>query len=132
VTRCGVFLCECGGNISGVLDLPALASGGRSLDGVVNVTVSQFLCGAEGRRLIEDVVADRGLDRIVIGSCSRRFQGPTFERIARDLELGENTVAFANLREGCAFIHRHEPEKAQRKAETVPAGSARSSRRAPS
>jgi len=47
VTRCGVFLCECGGNISGVLDLPALAAGGRSLDGVVNVTVSQFLCGAE-------------------------------------------------------------------------------------
>jgi heterodisulfide reductase subunit A len=132
VTRCGVFLCECGGNISGVLDLPALAAGGRSLDGVVNVTVSQFLCGAEGRRLIEDVVADRGLDRIVIGSCSRRFQGPTFERIARDLELGENTVAFANLREGCAFIHRHEPEKAQRKAETVLAAAvARAGRQRP-
>ena len=132
MTRCGVFLCECGGNISGVLDLPALAAGGRSLDGVVNVTVSQFLCGAEGRRLIEDVVADRGLDRIVIGSCSRRFQGPTFERIARDLELGENTVAFANLREGCAFIHRHEPERAQRKAATVLAAAvARAGRQRP-
>ena len=132
MTRCGVFLCECGGNISGVLDLPALATGGRALDGVVNVAVSQFLCGAEGRRLIEDVVADRGLDRIVIGSCSRRFQGPTFERIARDLELGENTVAFANLREGCAFIHRREPEKAQRKAQTVLAAAvARAGRQQP-
>jgi heterodisulfide reductase subunit A len=119
VSRSGVFLCECGGNISGVLDLPALAARGRALDGVVDVHVCQFLCGAEGRRLIEGVVASRGLDRIVIGACSRRFQGPTFERIARDLELGENTVAFANLREGCAFIHRQEPARAQRKAETV-------------
>ena len=119
MTRSGVFLCECGGNISGVLDLPALAARGRALDGVVNVQVCQFLCGAEGRRLIEGAVASRGLDRLVIGACSRRFQGPTFERIARDLELGENTVAFANLREGCAFIHRQEPARAQRKAETV-------------
>jgi heterodisulfide reductase subunit A len=119
VTRTGVFLCECGGNISGVLDLPSLAARGRALDGVVNVAVCQFLCGAEGRRLIEGAVSSRGLERIVVGACSRRFQGPTFERIARDLELGENSVAFANLREGCAFIHRQEPERAQRKAETV-------------
>jgi heterodisulfide reductase subunit A len=132
VTRSGVFLCECGGNISGVLDLPALATRARSLDGVVNVTVCQFLCGAEGRRLIEGTVASRGLDRVVIGACSRRFQGPTFERIARDLELGENTVAFANLREGCAFIHRQEPERAQRKAETVlAAAAARAARQLP-
>ena len=94
-------------------------TGGRGMEGVVNVAVCQFLCGAEGRRLIEGLVSSRGLDRVVIGACSRRFQGPTFERIARELELGENSVAFANLREGCAFIHRQEPERAQRKAETV-------------
>jgi heterodisulfide reductase subunit A len=132
VTRTGVFLCECGGNISGVLDLPALAARGRALEGVVDVQVCQFLCGSQGRRLIEGQVSSRGLDRIVIGACSRRFQGPTFERIARDLDLGENTVAFANLREGCAFIHRHEPERAQRKAETVLAASvARAARQRP-
>ncbi|MGZ4397077.1 MAG: FAD-dependent oxidoreductase [Gaiellaceae bacterium] len=117
--RCGVFLCECGGNISDVLDLPSLAAGARSLDGVVSVAVNQFMCGTEGRGLIERAVEERGLDRIVIGSCSRRFQGPTFERIARELRLGENAVAFANLREGCSFVHRHEPEKAQRKAERI-------------
>ena len=55
----------------------------------------------------------------MIGSCSRRFQGPTFERIARELRLGENAVAFANLREGCSYIHQHEPEKAQKKAERI-------------
>jgi len=132
LTRCGVFLCECGGNISGVLDVTALASGARSLDGVASVTVCQFLCGAEGRRLIEGEVSARILDRIVIGACSRRFQGPTFERIARELDLGENSVAFANLREGCAFIHRREPERAQRKAETIVAAAvARAARQSP-
>jgi len=132
VTRGGVFLCECGGNISGVLDVAALAAGGRSLDGVVCADVCQFMCGAEGRRLIEARVAERALDRLVVGACSRRFQGPTFERIARDLGLGENSVAFANLREGCAFIHRAEPERAQRKAEEIlQAAVARAARQRP-
>jgi len=85
----------------------------------VNVSVSQFMCGTEGRRRIERAVQSRGLDHIVIGACSRRVQGPTFERIARELRLGENAVAFANLREGCSFVHRDEPAKAQKKAETI-------------
>ena len=117
--RAGVFLCECGGNISGVLDLEDLGREARSLDGVVAVAVQQFLCGTEGHRQIADAVEERGLDHLVIASCSPRFQGPTFERIARDLRLGENAVAFANLREGCSFVHRDEPEKAQQKARRI-------------
>ena len=117
--RAGVFLCECGGNISGVLDLEDLGREARSLDGVVAVAVQQFLCGTEGHRQIADAVEERGLDHFVIASCSPRFQGPTFERIARDLRLGENAVAFANLREGCSFVHRDEPEKAQQKARRI-------------
>ena len=62
---------------------------------------------------------ERGLDHLVVASCSPRFQGPTFERIARDLRLGENAVAFANLREGCSFIHKDEPERAQEKASKI-------------
>jgi heterodisulfide reductase subunit A len=117
--RCGVFLCECGGNISGVLDLRSLAEAVKGADGVVSVAVNQFMCGTEGRNMIEQAVEERGLDHLVIGSCSRRFQGPTFERIARELRLGENAVAFANLREGCSYVHQREPEKAQRKAERI-------------
>jgi len=58
--------------------------------------------------MISQAVEDRGLDHLVIASCSPRFQGPTFERIARELRLGENAVAFANIREGCSFIHSGE------------------------
>ncbi len=101
------------------MDLRSLAATGRALPGVVNVSVSQFMCGTEGRRRIERAVQSRGLDHLVIGACSRRVQGPTFERIARELRLGENAVAFANLREGCSFVHRDEPAKAQKKAETI-------------
>ena len=102
-----------------MLDLEALSQVARQLDGVVHVSVNQFMCGTEGRADIEAAVEERGLDRFVIGSCSRRFQGPTFERVARELRLGENAVAFANLREGCSFIHRDEPEKAQKKAQKI-------------
>ena len=115
--RAGVFLCECGGNISGVVDLEPLAEHVRSLDGVVEVNINQFMCGTEGRAMIEKAVEERGLDHFVIASCSPRFQGPTFERIARELRLGENAVAFGNIREGCSYVHAHEPERAQEKAE---------------
>jgi heterodisulfide reductase subunit A len=120
--RAGVFLCECGGNISGVVDMAPLAEHARALDGVVAVSVSQFMCGTEGRALIEEAVEERGLDHLVIASCSPRFQGPTFERVARELNLGENCVAFANIREGCSFVHRDEPERAQEKARSIVSG----------
>ena len=120
--RAGVFLCECGGNISGVVNLEPLAEHVRGLDGVIEVGINQFMCGTEGRALIEKAVEERGLDHFVIASCSPRFQGPTFERIARELRLGENAVAFANIREGCSFVHRDEPEKAQAKARRIVAG----------
>ena len=117
--RAGVFLCQCGGNISGVLDLDDLAAHARAIEGVTSVAVNQFMCGTEGHQLISKAVEERGLDHLVIASCSPRFQGPTFERIARDLRLGENAVAFANLREGCSFIHKDEPERAQAKARKI-------------
>ena len=120
--RAGVFLCQCGGNISGVLDLEDLAAHARSLDGVSSVAINQFMCGTEGHDLISGAVEDHGLDHLVIASCSPRFQGPTFERIARELRLGENAVAFANLREGCSFIHQDQPECAQEKARKIVEG----------
>ena len=55
----------------------------------------------------------------MIAACSPRFQGPTFERIARELRLGENAVAFANMREGCSFIQSDEPALAQEKARKI-------------
>ena len=72
--------------------------------------------------MIEKAVEERGLDHFVIASCSPRFQGPTFERIARELRLGENAVAFGNIREGCSFIHKDEPERAQQKARKIVEG----------
>ncbi|HET6497084.1 MAG TPA: FAD-dependent oxidoreductase, partial [Thermoleophilia bacterium] len=114
--RTGVFLCQCGGNISSVIDLPDLAEHVRHLDGVTSVAINQFMCGTEGHQMISAAVDERGLDHLVIASCSPRFQGPTFERIARDLRLGENAVAFANIREGCSFVHRNDPVRAQEKA----------------
>ena len=95
------------------------------IPGVSSVAINQFMCGTEGHDLISEAVEDRGLDHLIVASCSPRFQGPTFERIARELRLGENAVAFANLREGCSFIHKDQPELAQEKARKILEGADR-------
>ena len=118
--RAGVFLCQCGGNISGVLDLDDLAAGARAPRRRRDRRRQPVHVRHRGSRPDRPTaVEDRGLDHLVIASCSPRFQGPTFERIARDLRLGENAVAFANVREGCSFIHRDEPALAQEKARQI-------------
>ncbi len=120
--RSGVFLCECGGSISEVLDLEALSRLADAEPGVASVLVESSLCKEEGRRLIEYAVEERGLDRLVIGACSRRVQGSNFERLARELRLADGSVQFANLREGCSVPHRDDPERAQSQAELMLAG----------
>ena len=80
--RAGVFLCQCGGNISGVLDLDDLAAHARSIPGVSSVAINQFMCGTEGHDLISEAVEDRGLDHLIVASCSPWRSAPTPRRIA--------------------------------------------------
>lgn len=117
--RCGVFICHCGGNISGTIDIEKLKSFATELQNVVIVKDARFLCSEEGQGIIKDAIAAHALSRIVVATCSPKFHEATFRRTLQEAGLNPFLLSIANVREQCSFPHSKEKEKAQKKAERL-------------
>ncbi len=114
--RIGIFLCHCGSNIAGVVDLPRLMDAVKTIDGVVHVEDYKYVCSRPGQQIIQDAIKEKRLDRIVIGSCSPRMHEVTFRQTMRDSGLNPFLLEIANLREQCSWIHSNDPRAATEKA----------------
>ncbi len=115
-TRIGVFVCHCGHNIAGVVDVKAVAKMAESLPHVVYSCDEMFMCSDAGQQLIKDKIEECNLNRVVVASCSPRMHEPTFRRVVE--EAGVNRYLFdqVNLREHVSWCHTREPKKATEKA----------------
>jgi len=114
--RIGVFLCHCGSNIAGVVDIPRLMDAVKRIDGVAHVEDYKYVCSKPGQQIIQDRINEKRLDRIVIGSCSPRMHEVTFRQTMRDSGLNPFLLEIANLREQCSWIHANDPKAATEKA----------------
>ncbi len=114
--RVGVFLCHCGSNIAGVVDIPRVIEAVRHMHDVVHVEDYKYLCSRPGQQIIKDRIREHRLDRVVIGSCSPRMHEVTFRQTMRDANLNPFVLEIANLREQNSWIHMNEPEAATQKA----------------
>jgi heterodisulfide reductase subunit A len=114
--RIGIFLCHCGSNIAGVVDIPRLMDAVKRIDGVVHVEDYKYVCSKPGQQIIQDRIKEKRLDRIVIGSCSPRMHEVTFRQTMRDSGLNPFLLEIANLREQCSWIHANDPKAATEKA----------------
>ncbi len=114
--RIGVFLCHCGTNIAGVLDLTTLAASLRHLDGVVHVEEKLFACSLESTKQIAEVIQTKGLNRIVVAACTPRTHEPVFREVVSSVGLNPGYVVMANVREQCAWVHQRERAQAMEKA----------------
>ena len=110
--KVGVFLCECGGNISDVVDLDEVRS---ALDVEV---VEQFenLCSLNGRKLIRNAIIEHHLDRVVVAACSPVSHERTFRDYVKP--LNPYLMDMANIREQCSWVH-DDKQKATQKAITL-------------
>ena len=110
--KVGVFICECGGNISDVVDIDELKA---SLD--VDV-VEQFenLCSLNGRKIIREAIFGHNLDRIVVAACSPISHEKTFQDYVKP--LNPYLMDMANIREQCSWVH-DDSKKATKKAITL-------------
>ena len=104
--RIGVFVCHCGTNIAGTVDVKAVADALRNEPGVVVSTEYQYMCSQAGQDLIRDAIREHKLTGIVVCSCSPRMHEATFRKTAQSAGLNPYMVEIANIREQCSWVHK--------------------------
>ncbi|MEE1047362.1 MAG: CoB--CoM heterodisulfide reductase iron-sulfur subunit A family protein [Clostridia bacterium] len=107
--RIGVFVCWCGSNIAGTVDVQAVSDALSTEPGVVFSTNYQYMCSQAGQDIIKDAVRDHNLTGIVVCSCSPRMHEATFRKTAAAAGLNPYMVEIANIREQCSWIHKDIP-----------------------
>ncbi|HSJ59267.1 MAG TPA: CoB--CoM heterodisulfide reductase iron-sulfur subunit A family protein [Anaerolineae bacterium] len=114
--RIGVFICHCGHNIAGYLDVAALVASARSLPFVVLAQDSLFTCSDAGLNQIRTAIAEHGLNRVVVASCTPRTHEPLFQSACDEAGLNRYLFEFVNIRDQCSWVHMEDGERATRKA----------------
>lgn len=107
--RIGVFVCHCGTNIAGTVDVKAVAEAIKNEPGVVFSTDYQYMCSQAGQDMIKQAVKDNNLTGIVVCSCSPRMHEATFRKTAAAAGLNPYMVEIANIREQCSWVHKEMP-----------------------
>ncbi len=114
--KIGVFVCACGTNIAGVVDVKAVAEYAAALPGVVHVENNMFTCSTDTQDLIAAQVKEKGLNRVVIAACTPRTHEPLFQETLQGAGLNKYMIEMANIRNMNSWVHPKEPEKATEKA----------------
>ena len=104
--RVGVFVCWCGSNIAGTVDVQAVSEALKSEPGVVFSANYQYMCSQSGQDLIKDAIKEHKLTGIVVCSCSPRMHEATFRKTAVAAGLNPYMVEIANIREQCSWVHK--------------------------
>jgi heterodisulfide reductase subunit A len=114
--RIGVFLCSCGVNIAGVLDVSKMAEAARTMPNVVLVQDDLFACADQAQRAIQEKIAEHKLNRVVAAACTPRTHEPIFRETLRQVGLNPFLFEMVNVRDQCSWVHSHEPEAALERA----------------
>lgn len=107
--KIGVFVCHCGTNIAGTVDVKAVAEALKKEPGVVFSTDYQYMCSQAGQDMIKEAVREHGLTGIVVCSCSPRMHEATFRKTAAAAGINPYMVEIANIREQCSWVHKEMP-----------------------
>ena len=116
--KIGVYVCHCGANIAGTVDVAQVTEYASSLPSVVVARDYKFMCSDPGQDLIKNDIKELGLNRVVVASCSPRLHEPTFRRTLASADLNPYLFEMANIREQCAWVHE-DGEKATEKAKAL-------------
>lgn len=114
--RIGVFICNCGVNIGGVVDVPRVRACAGSLPYVVHAEETLFACAQDSQQRIRERIAEHRLNRVVVAACTPRTHEALFRETIREAGLNGFLLEMANIRDQCSWVHQGEPEKATRKA----------------
>ena len=114
--RVGVFVCHCGANIAGLLDIGNLVEHARGLDGVVYAADELFACSDTSQRTIQEAISEQGLNRLVVAACTPRTHEPVFRKACEAVGLNAYLFEMVNIRDQCSWVHVGQPEAALARA----------------
>jgi len=117
--RIGVFVCHCGTNIGGILDVPTLAEYAKTLPNVVFSQDNLYTCSEIGLTEIMENIKEHNLNRVIVASCSPRTHEPLFRSACQEAGLNPYLFEMVNIRDQCSWVHMKENEKATLKAKDL-------------
>ena len=117
--RVGVFVCNCGVNIGGIVDVPAVSDYAKNLPSVVYVGENLFTCSQDTQEIMKEAIAEHRLNRVVVAACTPRTHEPLFQETIREAGLNRFLFEMANIRDQDSWVHQGEPEKATAKAKDL-------------
>ncbi|WP_456467543.1 4Fe-4S binding protein [Methanopyrus sp.] len=117
--RIGVYVCHCGVNIAGVVDVKEVAEYASQLENVVVARDYKYVCSDPGQELIQRDIEKYDLNRVVVAACSPRLHEPTFRRCVEEAGLNPYCLEMANIREHCSWVHMDDPARATEKAKDL-------------
>ena len=117
--RIGVFVCNCGINIGGVIKVPEVAEYARTLPHVVHVEENLYTCSQDTQDRMSEIIAEKGLNRVVVAACSPRTHEPLFQETLINASLNKYLFEMANIRNQDSWVHAQEPEVATEKAKDL-------------
>ena len=116
--RIGVYICDCGVNISATVDTEAVVEMAASLPGVTVARGHKYMCSEPGQEMIQEDIRDLGLNRVVVASCTPRMHEPTFQRALAGADLNPYFFEMANIREHVSWVV-HDKAAATEKAKRL-------------
>ncbi len=102
--RIGAYICHCGTNIAGPVDMEEVRDFAPLLDGVAVARHCSYMCSDPGQELIKQDIKELGLTRVVVASCSPRMHEHTFRRACQEAGLNQFFFQMANIREQCSWV----------------------------
>jgi heterodisulfide reductase subunit A2 len=117
--RIGVFVCDCGSNIAGVVNVPEVVEYAKTLPHVAHVDEGRWSCSVDALSTMKQAIQEHDLNRVVIASCTPRTHEPLFKATVKEAGLNPYLLEFVSIREQASWVHMNEPEKATEKAKDL-------------
>jgi heterodisulfide reductase subunit A len=117
--RIGVFVCHCGINIGGVVNVPEVVEYAKTLPNVAYAEANVYTCSQDTQKLIAEKIKQNNLNRVIVASCTPRTHEPLFMETVQEAGLNPYLFEMANIRDQCSWVHMHEPKEATEKAKDL-------------
>jgi len=117
--RIGAFICHCGINIGGVVNVPEVVEYVKTLPNVVYAEHNLYTCSQDTQKRIREKIKEHNLNRVIVASCTPRTHEPLFRETIREAGLNIYLFEMANIRDQCSWVHMHEHEEATEKAKDL-------------